>query len=592
MKRSLLISFAVVVVGLALWTASAAAASPTAGIFSSTGGRLVSFPTVAPGSSVAVGDIDGDGASEVVVGSPPGVVATVTVYRLDATKVRSLIPYGTSVKVGLNVAVGDILGDAQSEIVVAPRRGAGPHVVTYRGNGEKTGPGFFAYAKTFRGGVNLTIGDVTGDGRRDIVTSAAPGGGPHVQWFSPSGIRLGNMFTWEKEFRNGLSVGTFDADANGVDDVVTVPQTNHTADVRINRPNDAFLLQQFRTFGGFQGGASLAVNRIDGPPRLLLGAGAGGGAQVLQYDPTTGLIAGINMFPIGKIWRGGVMAVPIDYNNDGQAEIFASAGAITLSADLLAYYTSRYTEASVTGSSYELKNVATSVGTFAVHVLKVNLDTPNLRVLTVTATPGDCADNCPVHPLQYYVDQAQGFAGINGSYFCPADYASCANQDGSTYWMWFNSLTKTFVNSYQNQFNTGPLLSFDSTNTPRLYDQSKQFPGLASFESTYNTKLRALLSNAPLLVKGGSYVVRTNELDSKQLTVKSSRSGIGLRGRTLYFFVAKGATVPDLGRVADSLGLDTAINLDGGGSSALTYNGSYKVGPGRNIPNAIVLTVK
>jgi exopolysaccharide biosynthesis protein len=34
------------------------------------------------------------------------------------------------------------------------------------------------------------------------------------------------------------------------------------------------------------------------------------------------------------------------------------------------------------------------------------------------------------------------------------------------------------------------------------------------------------------------------------------------------------------------------MGLDQGGSTALMYNGSYILGPGRNIPNAIVLVRK
>ncbi|MBI4090347.1 MAG: phosphodiester glycosidase family protein, partial [Candidatus Kerfeldbacteria bacterium] len=41
-----------------------------------------------------------------------------------------------------------------------------------------------------------------------------------------------------------------------------------------------------------------------------------------------------------------------------------------------------------------------------------------------------------------------------------------------------------------------------------------------------------------------------------------------------------------------ALKMDYAMNLDGGGSSALWYRGSYKVGPGRNVPNALVMRTK
>ena len=38
--------------------------------------------------------------------------------------------------------------------------------------------------------------------------------------------------------------------------------------------------------------------------------------------------------------------------------------------------------------------------------------------------------------------------------------------------------------------------------------------------------------------------------------------------------------------------MEYAVNLDGGYSSALWYNDEYMVGPGRNIPNAIIFANK
>jgi exopolysaccharide biosynthesis protein len=41
-----------------------------------------------------------------------------------------------------------------------------------------------------------------------------------------------------------------------------------------------------------------------------------------------------------------------------------------------------------------------------------------------------------------------------------------------------------------------------------------------------------------------------------------------------------------------ALGADTALNLDGGLSAALYYNGEMMVGPGRDIPNALLFRKK
>jgi hypothetical protein len=51
------------------------------------------------------------------------------------------------------------------------------------------------------------------------------------------------------------------------------------------------------------------------------------------------------------------------------------------------------------------------------------------------------------------------------------------------------------------------------------------------------------------------------------------------------------ATVAEAALVLKTLGMENALNLDSGGSSALWFGG-YKVGPGRAIPNAIVFVRK
>jgi exopolysaccharide biosynthesis protein len=46
----------------------------------------------------------------------------------------------------------------------------------------------------------------------------------------------------------------------------------------------------------------------------------------------------------------------------------------------------------------------------------------------------------------------------------------------------------------------------------------------------------------------------------------------------------------DTAYVLQALGARDALNLDGGGTAAMWIGGGYKVGPGRLLPNAIVLT--
>jgi exopolysaccharide biosynthesis protein len=51
------------------------------------------------------------------------------------------------------------------------------------------------------------------------------------------------------------------------------------------------------------------------------------------------------------------------------------------------------------------------------------------------------------------------------------------------------------------------------------------------------------------------------------------------------------ATMNDSAHVMKTLGMDNAMNLDEGGSTALWYGG-YKLGPGRDLANAILFIRK
>ncbi|MBI1919274.1 phosphodiester glycosidase family protein [Candidatus Microgenomates bacterium] len=51
------------------------------------------------------------------------------------------------------------------------------------------------------------------------------------------------------------------------------------------------------------------------------------------------------------------------------------------------------------------------------------------------------------------------------------------------------------------------------------------------------------------------------------------------------------ATMNESAHVLKAFGMDNALNLDEGGSTALWFGG-YKAGPGRNIPNAVLFIHK
>jgi len=78
--------------------------------------------------------------------------------------------------------------------------------------------------------------------------------------------------------------------------------------------------------------------------------------------------------------------------------------------------------------------------------------------------------------------------------------------------------------------------------------------------------------------------------DPKILTGGGARSALGLtRDHKLILLTSNGATIPQLAEIMKQAGAFQAMNLDGGASSGLYYNGKYLTTPGRQISNAIVI---
>jgi exopolysaccharide biosynthesis protein len=209
----------------------------------------------------------------------------------------------------------------------------------------------------------------------------------------------------------------------------------------------------------------------------------------------------------------------------------------------------------------------------------VAADLNSTKVIIDTASDGDCGNNCPVLSLSDYVARNGAFAGINGTFFCPAEYPSCSGKTNSFDLLVMNK-NKTYFNSANNVYSTNPAVIFTG-NTARFVGQV--------LEWGRDTGVDAVLSNYPLLVLGGQ-VVYGGGGDAKFSQV-GARGFIANKGNTVYIGDVLNATMQDSAKVLKTLGMDNAMNLDEGGSTAL-WSGGYKLGPGRNIPNAILFVRK
>jgi cell division protein FtsL len=231
------------------------------------------------------------------------------------------------------------------------------------------------------------------------------------------------------------------------------------------------------------------------------------------------------------------------------------------------------------GGGYSRITVATERGSFVVSLVRANLG--SVQVVTVTGNDGNCDNNCTVKPLATYVQENAGFAGINGTYFCPPDYSSCSGKVNSYDFPVYSSQHGKWINADKLFWNDRAMAGF-SGNSPRFCSNAN---------GCDNGGMSAGIVNFPGLVSNGNVVVNEGALNSAMKDVRGYRGAIGVKDNDVYLMHVRGATVPDVAYVMKALGLQHGINLDGGGSSALYYNG-YKVGPGRLLPNAVVLKYK
>lgn len=220
------------------------------------------------GVRVAVGDITGDGVADIVTGTSTGAGHVKVFDGNTGSEIRSFFAF-EGFAGGITVAAGDVNGDGRADIITATGAGGGPHVKVFSGANNELIGSFFAYNPGFAGGVRVAAGDVTGDGRADIITGAGAGGGPHVKAFS--GVNLGethSFFAYDSGFQGGVNVAAGDVNGDGISDWVTGTGGASTAHVKVFSGGSGAELSSFFAFPpSFLGGVNVATGDLDGDGR-------------------------------------------------------------------------------------------------------------------------------------------------------------------------------------------------------------------------------------------------------------------------------------------------------------------------------------
>jgi hypothetical protein len=187
------------------------------------------FPDYTGSLRVAEADANNDGIADILVGTGPGSSSRVALFDGRTRGIHfEFAPFEPTFLGGIYVSLGDLTGDGRADIVVTPDLGGGPRVRAFDGSSFAPIADFFGIDDpNFRGGARTAIGDLNNDGTADLIVAAGFAGGPRVAGYSGSALTagrterlFGDFFVFEDSLRNGVFLAVADLDADGFADLV------------------------------------------------------------------------------------------------------------------------------------------------------------------------------------------------------------------------------------------------------------------------------------------------------------------------------------------------------------------------------------
>jgi subtilisin family serine protease/subtilisin-like proprotein convertase family protein len=193
---------------------------PTVKVFDTATNELIrTMPVFEPfftgGVRVAAGDVNGDGTEDIVAAAGPGGGPRVRVFDgVTFAPILDFLAFEETFTGGVFASVGDLDGNGKSELILSADVGGGPRVRVIDGTTGAAIADFFGIAdENFRGGARTAVGDINGDGTPDLLVAAGVGGGPRVAGYDGKSLANGptrvfnDFFAFDPNLRDGVFLG-------------------------------------------------------------------------------------------------------------------------------------------------------------------------------------------------------------------------------------------------------------------------------------------------------------------------------------------------------------------------------------------------
>ncbi|MFA6296304.1 MAG: metallophosphoesterase [Patescibacteria group bacterium] len=202
--------------------------------------------------------------SIIVTGIKQNELQPIRTYSLNTgNKIKEFYPYGKYFSGGINIAVGDLTGDNKDEIVVSPKSSWQPEIRVYTKRGKLLSK-FLAYGKSFKNGIDIAVGDTNNDGKKEIITAPGIHSDPILSIFNYKGKKImPDILAFPTNFNRGLSVATGDINSDSKDEIIVTTNSGQAPYVEIYN-DQAKKIGQFLIFDQeFRGGVNIAAGDMN-----------------------------------------------------------------------------------------------------------------------------------------------------------------------------------------------------------------------------------------------------------------------------------------------------------------------------------------
>jgi Domain of unknown function (DUF4082)/Bacterial Ig-like domain/FG-GAP-like repeat/FG-GAP repeat len=274
------------------------------------------------------------------VGTGAGRSGLVTLYNADRSVRFTVTPFGTGYTGGVRVATGDVTGDGVQDVAAVTAGGITAQGLVINGATGSILANQLLGPTTYTGPVSVAMGDVNGDRIADIAFGTDENG-PRAQVIRGGDFRkIADISGLASDFRGGTQIGIGDMTGDGrAELVVTATYSNgslvfgYTGASLVPGMTASPAFTPFTLSGGYVDGLFLAVGDVSGDGRadLVLGTPASATPQVNVYsgyslaqDDSRSTIA--TFTPTTASSGTGVRVAARDIDGDGILDILASSG--------------------------------------------------------------------------------------------------------------------------------------------------------------------------------------------------------------------------------------------------------------------------